>query len=85
MAVNVNPNPDLDLNCLFTPLKFSNRTSLGFVHLNVCSLVPKLGYVSNLSKCNQGRDLGFCMTPGSKRQLQIMIFQSMDTVYGYKM
>lgn len=43
--VSTNPGPDLlpeSLHQLSTPLEFSNRHGLGFLHINARSLVPKL-------------------------------------------
>lgn len=43
LAGNIQPNPGpFDIKCLLTPADFLNRLGLGFVHLNVQSLVPKI-------------------------------------------
>lgn len=42
---NVHPNPGPIINSLGTPEDFKSRTGLGFIHLNVCSLLPKMDLV----------------------------------------
>lgn len=41
LMAGLSPNPG-PIGTIATPLDFSNRTGLGIVHLNACSLLPKM-------------------------------------------
>ncbi len=43
--VQPNPGPITSMHCLHTPSDFKSRTGLGFIHLNVRSLFPKLDMI----------------------------------------
>ncbi len=43
--VQPNPGPITSMHCLPTPSDFKSRSRLGFIHLNVRSLVPKLDMI----------------------------------------
>ena len=43
--VQPNPGPNIALQCLPTPSDFKSRAGLGFIHLNVRSLVPKMDMI----------------------------------------
>ncbi len=46
MSGNVSPNPGPHIASNFTtPVELRSRSGLGFIHLNVCSLLPKLDMV----------------------------------------
>ena len=47
LSGNVQPNPGLATTklCLQTPTDFLNRTGIGFIHMNVKSLLPKMDTV----------------------------------------
>lgn len=42
--INANPGPS-DMKCLPTPNDFLSRSGLGFLHINVQSLVPKMDMI----------------------------------------
>lgn len=43
--VQPNPGPTTSITCLVTPSDLKSRTGLGFTHLNVRSLVPKMDMI----------------------------------------
>lgn len=45
MAGNVQSNPGPEPECLYVPSEFSSHPGLKVVHLNVCSLMPKIDYI----------------------------------------